>query len=191
MVKQTNFAFISPLLSNSPELRQVDSTVIEQAPKIGHQTNSLEYIWSNLIRDFFSDRLDLLDYRLGWSSRRQKRTLASCNLRARRVLVAQELNHPDYQQFLPALIYHELCHAVLGYSVRSTSGKSRWHGREFKKLECRHPEIDLLNQWIKAGGWRQAIRRHRGKIASKARAKKTKPMPRSLLSRLFRNLLLK
>ena len=179
----------APILA--PLAKTTAKTASKRKPKASLQTTILVEIWRNLIREYFPDRADLLDYKMAWSSRRQKRTLASCNLRARRILVAQELNDPDYLQYLPALIYHELCHAVLGYSVRSTSGKSRWHGSEFKALEKRHPGIAILNLWIKKGGWRQAIRRHRGKNSYKKPAKQMRRKPRTFLSRFLKTLLLR
>lgn len=138
-----------------------------------HGCPQLTVLWAALIRHYFPDRTDLLEYSLHWSLRRQKRTLASCNIVRHKVLVAQELKHPDYERFLPALLYHELCHAVLGLSIRS-NGKTPWHGREFKALECRHPEIEHLNNWIKTGGWRQAVRRHRGRSSAQARITKVR-----------------
>lgn len=150
------------------------------------QSQVLNTIWQSLIADYFPDRTDLLEYSIGWSIRRQKRTLASCNLRAKKILVAQELDHSDYHRYLSPLIYHELCHAVLGYSVHSATSKSRWHGREFRCLEQKHPEIPLLNQWIKIGGWGQAIRRHRGKFPIKRQTKSKTTLRSSFLYSLLK-----
>lgn len=215
MSKQLNFSFITGLKPNSSVLssflttnRQLTPNLVKneaispsnkpsanlnkskpQSQKLENQL--LNSILKSLILEFFPDRTDLLDYQIAWSSRRQKRTLASCNLKARRILVAKELSNLDYHRFLPALIYHELCHAVLGYSVRSEKGKSRWHGKEFKALEQRHPEIRLLNIWIREGGWRQAVRRHRAKFSATKPRSKIKAKRKSIFSQLFRKFISK
>jgi SprT-like family len=115
-------------------------------------------IWKALIYEYFPSRLDLLSYEVRWGQRRQKRVLASCNLTKRRVLVAAALCDNRWIPHLSPLLYHELCHAVLGEQGSKTSGAHRWHGREFKELEARHPQIDALNSWIKNGGWTSATR---------------------------------
>lgn len=120
-------------------------------------------IWANLQRTFFKDRTDLLGYSVSWSRRRQKRVLASITYRDKRVRVAKELNHPDYIQLLEPLLYHEMCHAVIGANVEKRNGKRLWHGAEFKQLERLHPDTRSLDQWIKSGGWVRAIRRDRAR----------------------------
>ena len=124
---------------------------------------SLFSIWAGLQSSFFKERLDLLDYEVIWSSRRQKRVLASITYRDKRVRVAKELKHPDYFHLLEPLLYHEMCHAVIGVSVDKRNGKRLWHGSKFKQLERLHPGTKLLDQWIKAGGWLRAIRRDRAR----------------------------
>ena len=143
--------------------------------------------WNRLLDDFFPDRTDLKEYKLAWSSRRQKRTLASCNIRSKKVMVAKELKNPEHWHVLDALIYHEMCHAVLGYSIKNPQGRSSWHGKEFKALEARHPGIASLNQWIKAGGWRKAVRQDRGRFP----VRRTKKAKRSNLIRRFAKMILK
>lgn len=120
-------------------------------------------IWSGLQRSFFTEKTDLLDYEILWSIRRQKRVLASITYKDKRVRVAKELNHPDYVHLLEPLLYHEMCHAVIGASVEKRNGKRLWHGSKFKQLERLHPRTKLLDQWIKTGGWLTAIRRDRAR----------------------------
>jgi hypothetical protein len=138
-------------------------------------TSELKQIWTELITKFFPDRTDLLTYSLGWSTRPQKRTLASCSLKNRRVNVARELNHPPFKEWLEPLIYHELCHAVLGRDLDVTTPTSpapltphrkrkiAWHGREFRTLERRHPRMAEFDAWVKGGGWRTAVRSDRSR----------------------------
>ena len=118
-------------------------------------------VWRQVRQEYFPDRLDLDQYSVEWSKRRQKRTLASCNVRQRRIVVARELNRPDYMVHWSALLYHEMCHAALGESVERTGRRRLWHGPSFKKLEMRHPGIAELHGWIRSGGWLRAVLRER------------------------------
>lgn len=128
----------------------------------GKSDPALLELWRELRRDYFPDRADIDDYIVRWSGRRQIRTLASCNPEKRRVNVARELNYPKHFQWLKPLLYHEMCHAVL-YQHMRREGDYRHHGREFKALERRHPEIQAFNQWIKSGGWLSAVRSSRAR----------------------------
>lgn len=142
---------------------------LAQIPQESSQYLSQE--WRNLRIKYFPDRVDLDDYTVTWSSRRQKRTLASCNLRMRKVIVARELDHPDIAIWLIPVLYHELCHAVLGTQVRRTGKKRAWHGPEFKALVNRHPLTNKLDHWISSGGWSKAVRSARAGVNSKRRQK--------------------
>lgn len=126
-------------------------------------------VWQSVAQQYFPGRSDILSYSVSWSNRPQKRTLASCNIRQRRVVVASELNYPDHHRWLEALLYHEMCHAVLGMNIEKTHGRRQWHGAQFRELERRHPGIAHLDQWIKSGGWRFAVRSHRSKVAHSRR----------------------
>jgi hypothetical protein len=117
----------------------------------------LKGLWLEVRQDFFPARPDLDEYIVTWSRRRQRRVLASCNIRLRKVLVARELNHPPCTKWLRPLLYHEMCHAYLGEKIEKRGGKRAWHGKEFRSLEARHPEIPLLDEWIRSGGWRSAV----------------------------------
>ncbi len=76
---------------------------------------------------------------------------------------------PECAAYLPALIYHEMCHAVLGDKVGRAGSKRMWHGPAFRQLEKRHPDIEKLDLWIKKGGWSKAVRSFRAKQYHKAR----------------------
>lgn len=121
----------------------------------------LRSIWNELSQAYFPDKPELAQYQIRWSRRRQKRVLGSCNLNRRLVSIAQELNHPDYLHLLPPLIYHEMCHAAIGFEVEKSNGKRMWHGALFKTLERRHPQIVDLKMWMRAGGFTRAVRSHR------------------------------
>jgi hypothetical protein len=123
----------------------------------------LESTWISLIKRFFPEANRLYEYDCKWSTRLQKRTLASCNLQRKRIVVAQELNDPLFYRTLSPLLYHEMCHAFLEDNISKKRGKLQWHGPEFKRLEERHPEIPWLDLWIKEGGWRYAVARHRAR----------------------------
>jgi hypothetical protein len=125
----------------------------------------LESIWIRLRWEYFPDRADLDTYQMEWSTRKQKRVLASCNIRNRRIRVARELLEPSAVRWLEAVVFHEMCHAVLGYDVSRAGGKRQWHGKEFRALEMLHPEIPALEQWIRSGGWHSAVRSNRARLA--------------------------
>lgn len=120
-------------------------------------------IWRRLVIQYFPDRPDLLSYRISWSHRKQKRCLASCNAEKRQVNVSGALNTPYLNWVLEPLIYHELCHAVIGPVHRVRGQRRSLHGREFKILERRHPDIKKLDQWIRDGGWQRAVRAARAR----------------------------
>lgn len=129
----------------------------------------LHRIWRSLWQEYFPERNDLDTYLLVWSTRPQRRVLASCNIRCRRVVVARELFVPSAVRWLAPVLYHELCHAVLGESVRTPSGRRMWHGASFRALEARHPDIPAMNLWIRSGGWAMAVRSARSRRAWQVR----------------------
>jgi hypothetical protein len=136
----------------------------------GKSDEFLLSLWINLRREFFPEHPHVDDYTVTWSPRAQKRVLASCNIRRRRVVVAQELFEPSATRWLAPVLYHEMCHAVIGEGVHlSQSGKRLWHGAQFRKLESRHPDIKAMNLWIATGGWAMAVRSHRARRAWRER----------------------
>ncbi len=129
----------------------------------------LHKVWTELRREYYPERSDLDSYIVSWSTRKQKRVLASCNVRRHRVVVAKELFEPSAVRWIAPVLYHELCHAVLGEDITSASGRRMWHGVEFRTLEARHPDIPALNLWIRSGGWAMAVRSHRSRMAWRTR----------------------
>lgn len=126
---------------------------------------ALQILWRQLQQIWFPDFPELNQFRVTWSKRKQKRTLAVCYTEQKKVTVARELNYPVHQVWIKPLLYHEMCHAVLGDAVSSDGRGRAWHGPEFKALEQRFPLTPLFKQWIDAGGWQKAIRSDRAKRA--------------------------
>ncbi len=118
---------------------------------------NLRELWEKIRREYFPELPELDDYHVFWSRRNHRSTLASCNITRRRVGVAGVLAAIEYTPYLEPLLYHEMCHAALG-KPKQVNGRRIYHGREFRALERRHPDIQLLNQWIKNGGWHKAVR---------------------------------
>ena len=136
-----------------------------RAQSPGSSDEFLRSVWTSLRTEYYPDRPELDSYVVAWSARPQKRVLASCNIRRRRVVVAKELFEPTACRWIAAVLYHELCHAVIGEGVHLRSGKRQWHGAEFRALEARHPDIPAMNAWIRSGGWAMAVRAHRTRRA--------------------------
>ena len=127
--------------------------------------------WCTIRAEYFPLRADIDDYKLVWSTGVQKTVLASCNVHRRRIRVAASFQRVECMPYLDALLYHEMCHAVLGEPPR-VGGRRVVHGKEFRALEARHPGIPALDRWIEQGGWRDEVRRHRRTSG------KQKPRPR-------------
>ncbi len=154
-----------------PELRK--TRVRLRAPRISVTKSEPELlkIWDKLKQEYFPTHQELNKYQIAWSTRAQKRTLASCNIQYKRVVVARELNYPNYQQWLEPLIYHEMCHAVIGFNVKKNRKGRAWHGAEFKNLERQHPQMAEFDLWAKSGGWLTAVRSDRGRRVAARRFK--------------------
>lgn len=129
----------------------------------------LKLIWLSLCRQYFPLNSKLEAYNVYWSKRPQLRTLATCHYETNKVIVARELNYPEHDSWLEPLLYHEMCHAVLGGIKHEGSTKYSWHGKEFRELEAKHPKIKALDHWMKSGGWAKAVRSDRSKRAWAAR----------------------
>ncbi len=136
----------------------------------------LRTFWQSLAEEFFPEHPHILHYQVRWSQRKQKRTLASCLTERRVVTVARELNYPEHQVWLKPLLYHEMCHAVLGREVSRTKRGYAWHGPEFKALERRHPLIPIFDAWVKAGGWARAVRSDRARQCKSRRKRVESPI---------------
>lgn len=118
---------------------------------------ALSEIWFKLQQGYFPEVQTLNSYQIVWSTRKHRNTLASCNVELRRVSVAAAMKHPPSNIHLEALLYHEMCHAVLG-RPKVVRGRRQVHGRDFKSLERRHPGIPALDSWVKSGGWHAEVR---------------------------------
>lgn len=119
---------------------------------------ALLVIWQNLSAKYFPLNLELATYKVKWSSRKQKRVLGSCSIRSKRISIAPALSLPACERWLEAVLYHEMCHAVLGDSIARLSGRRAWHGPEFKLLESQHPDTKGLKEWMRSGGWHMAVK---------------------------------
>ena len=129
-------------------------------------------LWRALHSQYFPEAAEVDQYTVCWSTRRQRRVLASCHIEQREVHVAKELSTPAYQRWLAPVLYHEMCHAVLGAGVSRKRGKRAWHGKEFKTLVRRHPLTHELETWIKNGGWTSAVRSDRARAAAAQRRRR-------------------
>jgi predicted SprT family Zn-dependent metalloprotease len=88
-----------------------------------------------------------------------------------RVRISRAMDRPELEELLDALLYHEMCHAVVGMYRSQTSGRRVYHGPEFRELERRHPAMRNLDQWIKSGGWSRAVRSYSAHLGARSRVK--------------------
>ena len=163
--------------SQQLELFQISTPAPVETPKpqsVAQKVSNLKSLWIYLRKRYFPQRPDLDNYRVEWSNRRQKRTLASCNFEDRIVRVAKEMDHPKFHIWIEPLLYHEMCHAVLGNEVEQTSKGYAWHGKEFRALERRHPGTRSLDRWIESGGWLSAVLSARARAAHERRKRREK-----------------
>ena len=126
---------------------------VTRAARTINSDQDLKDIWDKLIDEYFPNRQDLKLYIVKWG-RSQKRTLGSCNISKGRVNIAREFDCPTNFHWAEPILYHELCHAVIGQNVPRFRRRRIWHGEEFKALEKLHPLIPPLKIWIKSVGWR-------------------------------------
>ena len=143
--------------------RRFEPRPLRTRPRQVRLTASTELtdLWHALRLEYFPDCENLIHYTIGWSRRRQRRTLATCEVRRKYVRVAKEMRAPLFGPYLAPLVFHEMCHAVLGEDPGYHRGKRAWHGPRFKALERLHPGIPDLDAWIQNGGWSYAVRRSR------------------------------
>lgn len=134
--------------------------VSNNKPEAIHYKNvSLKNIWIELAKNYFPENPEVLDFRVCWSNRHQTNCLASVNLTKKVVRVAPAMKLNECQEYLSPLLYHEMCHIIVG--IKIVRGRRKMHTREFKSLERKNPEIQLLDNWIKLGGWKNAVRKSR------------------------------
>lgn len=159
------FSFQLPLFGRpaSRPARKPRKRARTKTREAGVSAPELLPIWCALVDRYFPGREDLKTYHVAWARRRQRRTLGSCNMTGKKVRIAKELNTPEYARWVEAVLYHELCHAVLGVVARSECGKRAWHGKDFRALEARHPDSAALDTWMKSGGWAHAVRSARSR----------------------------
>ena len=143
-------------LFGKPRVKRQRAKSATRLPKPSNEP--LRAMLDLLVDRYFPDQQDLKGYVVTWSSRRQRRTLGSCNISRSKINIARELSHQEFSRWIEPVLYHELCHAALGKEVSRVRGRLAWHGREFKELEGKHPQSLPLRAWIRSGGWAHAVR---------------------------------
>lgn len=156
--------------------KKLDHPPIGSKSRPSTSSKELRGLWLSLIEEYFPQRLDLSSYRVVWSKKKHKSSLASCSIDRQKISVAYAMNRQESKPFLEALLYHELCHAVLG-RPKIKNGRRVMHGHEFKALEHRHPGTKLLDQWIRSGGWRKAATAENRRITIERKNRSSLPLP--------------
>lgn len=121
----------------------------------------LQRLFYQLRKEHFRNRSDLDDYRVVWRDRPMrtaqgdgtlKETLGYIEYGTRTIHVAREMSHPDAKKWIPALIHHELSHAVLsGFLAPNQDAHAEW----FKRLNELHPDSKEFERW---GNWQECFR---------------------------------
>jgi len=145
----------SPALRKAPELSPIFTPP------------DLSLIWLRLHETYFPTHTGLREFTVVWSTRRHRNTLASCSVDTKRILVAGAMAELRARPFLEPLLYHEMCHAVLG-KPEKVNGRRVIHGAAFKQLEQQHPGIADLDMWILSGGWHATVRGYNRKTGKRA-----------------------
>jgi hypothetical protein len=161
MIKFFQLSFFFP--SRKKEKKEISKTGRIQkrtrANNAFQENHILMLYWNKLVDTYFPNNQDLKDYKVVWSKRPQTRCLASCNVQKRIVRVAPAMKFEEARKYLEPLLYHELCHAVVG--IKMANGRRKIHTREFKNLEKLHPLINEMDLWINAGGWNRVVRKEK------------------------------
>lgn len=116
----------------------------------------LQKTFHQLRRELFPNRADLDDYKVVWRDRPMRTAQESGNIKdtlgyieyePRTICIGREMSHTDARRWIPALIHHELCHAVLGgFLAPSQDAHAEW----FQRINCLHPDSKAFEGW---GGW--------------------------------------
>lgn len=148
------------LASPTPDLSKPREPFKQEQPTRSEKSSvlCLRKEWLRIRQTYFPSRSDIDDYDLLWAKRKQTRCLASCDYVKRKVTVAKQMAEPEARTYLEPLLYHEMCHAIIGVPPEK-NGRRQIHGRDFKKLERRHPQIQALDAWINSGGWQRVTRK--------------------------------
>ena len=121
----------------------------------------LQRTFHQLRREHFPNRHDLDDYKVVWRDRPMRtaqgngalnETLGYIEYGTRTIHVAREMSHADAKKWIPALIHHELSHAVLGGFLSSNQDA---HAEWFRRLNELHPDTKEFERW---GGWNECFR---------------------------------
>lgn len=150
LLHKLNSLLVAPPIQPSSEVEHIVASA-DEAPLLLTK-------WQQLRAQYFPELPELDKYTVRWSNRHQLSSLASCNVERKRVEIAKALDAPQYVSYVEALLYHEMCHAALGRPP-VIRGRRVMHGKDFHRLEKRHPLTAHLNSWIKSGGWQRASRR--------------------------------
>jgi hypothetical protein len=117
----------------------------------------LQRVYLQLRRQHFPKRSDVDDYKVVWRDRPMatgngpgtlRDTLGYIEFKTRIIHIGREMSHPDAIKWLPALIHHELCHAILVDFLTPTQDA---HDEWFKRINRKHKDAPAFESWT---GWR-------------------------------------
>lgn len=135
----------------------------ERIRALPHEYNDphLQKTFHQLRREYFPKRSDLDDYKVVWRDRPMhpaRGKVADDQVHGyivygtRTIHIGREMSHPDAKKWIPALIHHELSHAVLdGFLSPQQDAHDEW----FKRLNLKHPDARGFLEWR---GWHDCFR---------------------------------
>jgi len=105
----------------------------------------LAELFKELNAGYFAGKLE--QPLLSWSQRRTRRVLGHHDQVHRAIIISSTLDNPRIPRFVVAyVLYHEMLHVK--HPVRVVSGRSIYHGREFREEERRFERFDEALKWL-------------------------------------------
>ncbi|MBW3020633.1 hypothetical protein KY334_05020 [Candidatus Woesearchaeota archaeon] len=143
---------------------------LDKFSPIKHSNNVLEESFNRVNEKYLNGLMEIPNLKFGQNSTRQ---LGVYHFQTNTITISNILRDED-QEVLDFVMYHELLHKKEKFN--STKGRNFYHTANFKKLERKFENFDLIEDKIK-----NIIRKHKTRKTSTSKPKRKK----SNISRLF------
>lgn len=140
---------------------------------------NLDEIFARVSQTYFGGKI--AKPKLAWSARGAKYTMGKYNYTTDTLTINRRLNRPDTPEYvLEFLMYHELLHKALGYSV--VNDRRRVHTPQFRKLEKKFARYREANDFLEAFA-RKSVPQPSGEKNAASRNASDRPARRKSASR--------